>query len=232
MRACVVVAFVAAACGDNTVQQGQVTPTSVTTLTDAQVTQVMLTANQGEIDASNVAAMRSTTSAVVGFGKEMVADHGAAVQRLVALGIAPADSALNQQLLAQNRMLMQQLQSIPAGSAFDLTYICSQVRAHTQLMQIMQQQFGAVQNAQLSAEIKMEQPTVQGHLSMAEQILQAAGGPAACNAYGGTMPPAATTGATTDGGATHDGGADPPVTNGSAGPGHQSSKQKYRTFDQ
>jgi putative membrane protein len=225
-----VVAFVAAGCGDNTMQQGQFMPTSLAPVTtDAQVTQVLLTANQGEVDAGKVAAMRTTTSAVASLANEMVADHTAAVQRLMALGIAPADSGLNQELVAQDRMLMQQLQSIPAGNAFDLTYICSQVRGHTQIMQIMQQQFGAVQSAQLAAEIMMEQSTVQNHLSMALQILQGAGGPAACNAYGGTMPPSTTATGTAS---TRDGGADPPPSSSGNNTSRQQWKVKYRDPNQ
>jgi predicted outer membrane protein len=205
-------------CSDD--DSSEFTPTSSTPASDGQLLQVLVTANQSEVDAGNIALVRATDASVKQFAQQMVTEHSAALQQLLTLAgsssFAVASSGSNQTFVSESTRTTTLLLSAPTGNSFDLTYMCSQVRSHSGLIQTIDQS-GPAQNAQLAAAAQMARSMAIAHLGLAQQIISTLGGnpsagsgntnsgaitsntTSACAANGGTTFGAGTSGSTNSG---------------------------------
>jgi putative membrane protein len=153
---------------------------STTPLADPAAAGVMLEANNGEIAAGQQATARATSAAVKSFGQQMVTDHTAANQRLLALlqrvGISPTDSPQRQMLAMQAQSTLDLLWT-RTGAAFDTAYIQSQVLMHQQVLNLLDTVLiPGAQNAELKAELTTTRATVAAHLAAAQALQGADGG--------------------------------------------------------
>ncbi|HEX5830812.1 MAG TPA: DUF4142 domain-containing protein [Gemmatimonadaceae bacterium] len=72
--------------------------------------------------------------------------------------------------------MLDSLQALAAGPAWDQAYIVYEVPYHVQLQQTAQKALDAAQNPELQELIKRAAPIVQAHLERARQIQQKLGG--------------------------------------------------------
>src|SRR5690242_14718148 len=96
-------------------------------------------------------------------------------------------------LMNESAANVQTLQSSTAtGTAYDLTYLCMQIRTHAQVIALADQRLAAVNNVSLRTETQMIRTTSQDHLTMAQQIaasVAASDATTACAPYGGVTAP-------------------------------------------
>jgi putative membrane protein len=204
-----IVLVATAGCGDEEpelVDGGAV----VVLLTDGQIGTILITANRNEVSAGQIAQTRASNSQVLAFANRMVNEHTAAIDNTQTLlrgqSITPADSNVNQQLLVQAAQLAPQLQAATAGTNFDFTYMCSQIRAHAQLVALADARLlPSVQNAVLRTDVQTTRTLALDHLGQAQSIVQSLSlqssstspqdgftdlTAAACANFGGVVPPA------------------------------------------
>lgn len=149
----------------------------VPTLNDAQIVQLVMTINTGEIQVAQLAQQQQPqpSQAVLDFANRMVQEHTQANQQLQAvlpvLNITPADSPLNQQLLASTNQTMAILRTSAAGADFDRAYMDTQVAMHANALfladTVLQPQ---LQNAQLRQLSVAARALIQGHLNDASDL--------------------------------------------------------------
>jgi putative membrane protein len=141
---------------------------------DAQIAQVALTANTGEIAQGMLAQTSATNADVKTFASLMVTDHTAANQRVQALaqqlGITPAPSGVSVQLQSESDAIVAQLQML-SGAAFDTAYVTAQVTVHTRVLALIDDMLlPAAQAAEVKAELTTMRASVVMHLSVAQQL--------------------------------------------------------------
>jgi predicted outer membrane protein len=146
-------------------------------LSDGQVAAIMIEANGGEVLAAGVASSKSMNPAVLDFAAMMTTDHNAANARLVAIlqstHIAAEDSDQRRTLSMQADLTLNGLWAAPLPT-FDTTYVQSQVEMHMMVLALLRDVLiPTTQNAQLRAELQMEQTAVTAHLQHAQQLLAA-----------------------------------------------------------
>lgn len=149
------------------------------TLTDANIVYILDQANAGDSARGRLAEQKGTRPEVKEFGKLMMADHHALRQQgqelAKKLGVTPEPPA-GDQSEAQNKQILDSLQALAAGPAWDQAYIVYEVPYHVQLQQTAQKALGAAQNSELQELIKRAAPIVQVHLDRARQLQQKLGG--------------------------------------------------------
>lgn len=142
--------------------------------TDAQIAQIVLTANSADSAAGVLAESKGSMKSVRDFGRQMAADHGAvnkhAVELATKLGLTPEQSPTSQSLKDDGDQNMQKLQGL-SGAAFDRAYVDHEVALHQQVLDALDQTLlPNAQNAELRALLEKGRPIFQGHLDMARKI--------------------------------------------------------------
>ena len=146
-------------------------------LTDAQIVEVVKTADEGEIDAAKLAKSKASDSRVKDFAKMMIEDHKANKKESKKI-------AKNNNIKAENNDVAKNLKDDTKSkikdlkqyknAAFDKAYIDSQVAMHQQLLKDLDQTYiPTAQNADLKSFLQDTRTHVQEHLSKAQEIQSA-----------------------------------------------------------
>jgi len=146
------------------------TPATATGLSDADRDFMMKAAQGGllEVDAGQLAASHASNATVKAFGARMVSDHSAADNQLAA--IAQKDQiTLPTSLPPEEQAKLDHLRSLN-GRAFDRAYSDMMVKDHVQDVQDFQQASNSLTDAELRSFAQSTLPTLQTHLSMAQQL--------------------------------------------------------------
>jgi putative membrane protein len=127
-------------------------------------------ANQWEIESSQLALQASTNPAVRNFANMIIADHMRLGQAIGAAassaGLTPPPPAL---LPAQQSML-DQLRAAGSGPSFDMAYQQAQIGAHQQAIQLMQNYATSGDVPALRTAASQAVPTMQMHLQQAQML--------------------------------------------------------------
>src|SRR5690606_20116955 len=101
----------------------------------AEVASVYATANRDEVQQAQIALHRSRDAAVRQFAQRMITDHTELNRALANIGMADGrqPNEITQQLRSNSQRTMQVLQQLE-GTAFDRTYMQSQVAQHQWLL--------------------------------------------------------------------------------------------------
>jgi putative membrane protein len=130
-------------------------------------------ANQWEIDSSQLALQASANPAVRNFANMIIADH----QRIgAAVAAAAASAGLTMPppgLLPPQQAMLDQLRAAGTGPSFDMAYQQAQISAHQQAIQLMQNYAASGDVPALQTAASQALPTMQMHLQQA-QMLQTA----------------------------------------------------------
>src|SRR6185437_15085712 len=107
---------------------------------DAQIADIVLVANQVDIDAGKLAEARGHSQDVRSFAKEMVTDHSAvnkqATELANKLNLKPESSATSMSLKDGGAANLKSLEKLH-GAAFDKAYIDHEVSYHEQVIGVL-----------------------------------------------------------------------------------------------
>lgn len=141
---------------------------------DAQIAEIVVTANQVDINAGKLAETKAQSPEVKAFGKQMVTDHSAvnksAVQLVTKLKVTPEPSATSESLQKGGEENVAKLKTL-SGAAFDKAYIDHEVAYHEAVLQALDKTLiPDAQNAELKALLVKVRPAFEAHLEHAKQI--------------------------------------------------------------
>ena len=141
---------------------------------DAQIADIVVTANQVDIDAGKLAESKASNAEVKAFGKQMVTDHSGVNKQAVALvtklKVTPEDNATSKALKAGGAENVKNLQKL-SGSAFDRAYVDHEVEYHQQVLDAVDKTLiPSAQNAELKSLLVAVRPAFVAHLEHAKSL--------------------------------------------------------------
>ncbi|MBS0364663.1 MAG: DUF4142 domain-containing protein [Proteobacteria bacterium] len=141
---------------------------------DPQIAQIVVTANQVDIDAGKLAKSRGHAADVRAFAQRMVTDHSgvnqAAVALVTRLHVTPEASATSDSLHKGGEDNLAALHKLH-GSAFDRAYIDHEVAYHQAVIDAMDHTLiPDAQNADLKALLVKVRPAFVAHLEHAKEL--------------------------------------------------------------
>ncbi len=149
-------------------------------LDDAQIAKILLTANDAEIDAAQLAKKQGEAPAVKNFAEKMISQHK--MNRDEAKKITK-NAKINPKKNSDAEALEDNAESTTAGlkklkgAAFDNGYMAQQVSMHEELLKKLDDQLiPAAQNAEFKAYLQKTRGHVATHLEEARAIVNARSG--------------------------------------------------------
>ncbi|HTF35820.1 MAG TPA: DUF4142 domain-containing protein [Myxococcota bacterium] len=148
---------------------------------DAEIAHIVVTANQVDIGAGELAKSKASGKEVKEFAQRMIIDHTAANRSATdlakKLSLTPKDNATSRSLAQggeSNRAALSKL----SGAAFDRAYVDHEVIYHQQVLDAIDQVLSPnAKNPELKALIANVRPVIASHLQHAKMIqTQLAGG--------------------------------------------------------
>ena len=148
-------------------------------INDAQIASIVVTANQVDIDAGELASKMATNPEVKKFGATMVTDHTgvnkAATDLATRLKVTPEDNATSKALKAGGEKNVANLKTLK-GAAFDKAYIDHEVAYHSQVLEAIDKTLVPnAKNAELKALIVKVRPAFVAHLEHAKSLQKTLG---------------------------------------------------------
>ena len=142
--------------------------------TDAQIAAIVVTANQVDIDAGELAATRASNDEVRKFAQRMVTDHKAvnqsAVDLATKLALTPQENDTSRALKTGGDKNLAALKKL-SGAAFDRAYVDHEVVYHGQVLEALDKTLiPNATNAELKALLVKVRPAFVAHLEHAKQI--------------------------------------------------------------
>jgi len=143
-------------------------------ISDAQIAAIVVTANQVDIDAGQLAAARSTNDKVKAFAQLMVTDHTgvnkAATELVARLKVTPQASPTSEALKSGGDKNLAHLKTLN-GAAFDRAYIDHEYAYHQQVIDALDKTLipGAT-NAELKALLIKVRPAFVAHRDHAKSL--------------------------------------------------------------
>lgn len=158
-------ALAAAACLSAHAQQGP---------SDPQIAQIVVTANQVDVDAGKLAASRTKSKDVKAFANQMVTDHTAVNKQAVALvtklKVKPEPSDTSRSLQKGGDDNIAKLKPLK-GAAFDKAYVEQEVMYHQAVLDAIDKVLvPSAQNAELKALVVKVRPAIASHLEHAKHL--------------------------------------------------------------
>lgn len=121
-----------------------------------------------EVQLGHLAEQKASSQAVKDFGQRMVADHTQAADKLK--GVAESKGVtLPAALNAKDKALYDKLSGL-SGSAFDRDYMRAMVKDHKADIAEFQKESNAGRDSEVKSYASSTLPTLQSHLSQAEQV--------------------------------------------------------------
>lgn len=144
------------------------------TPTDAQIAEIVVKANQVDVDAGHLAVSKTANSKVKAFAREMIAAHteigNEAVALVRKLGVTPEPSVTSHSLEgggAANIALLSNLN----GVQFDRAYVGHEVAYHQQVLAAVDEiLIPSAENPQLKALLQSVRPLFVAHLEHAQAL--------------------------------------------------------------
>ena len=142
--------------------------------TDPQIAAIVVTANQVDIDAGNLAVKESHTKDVRDFAQRMITDHTgvnkSAVDLVTKLKVTPEDNPTSHSLKAGGEENLKNLKTLK-GAAFDKAYVDHEVAYHQQVLDAVDKVLiPNATNAELKALLVQVRPAFVAHLEHAKRI--------------------------------------------------------------
>jgi len=148
---------------------GFVAPAAAVPLNDMDRTFVTAAMQGGmaEVSDGQLALQKSQDPMVRRFAQRMVADHGAANARLMAI-LADQGMSAPKTVGPANTLTHAKL-GVLRGDAFDSAYLKAQRTAHEQALSLCRQELASGRERELVAFARAMQPTVMAHLAMLDR---------------------------------------------------------------
>lgn len=151
-------------------------PAAAQSITDAQIAAIVVTANQVDVDAGELARRSATNPEVKKFAEQMIADHTgvnkSAVDLATRLKVTPEENATSKALRAGGEKNVAKLKTL-TGAAFDKAYVDHEVAYHAQVLEALDKTLipGAT-NRELKALLVKVRPAFVAHLEHAKHLQQ------------------------------------------------------------
>ena len=141
---------------------------------DAQIAAIVVTANQVDIDAGNLAKDTSKNAEVKKFAQTMVTDHTgvnkSAVDLVTKLKVTPEDNETSKSLKAGGEKNVSALKGL-TGAAFDKAYVDHEVAYHQQVIDALDKTLiPSAKNGELKALLVKVRPAFVAHLEHARHL--------------------------------------------------------------
>jgi putative membrane protein len=144
---------------------------------DAEIAQIVVTANNVDIEAGKLAESKASNAEVKKFAKRMVTDHTGVNKQATALvkklGVKPEESDTSRSLKKGGDANLAKLKGLK-GKAFDTAYIGNEVTYHEAVLDTIDKTLiPNAQNAELKALIEKVRPAIADHLEHARKLAAA-----------------------------------------------------------
>jgi len=141
---------------------------------DAQIASIVVTANQVDIDAGQLAQATATNADVKKFAQLMITDHTGVNKSAVALvkklNVTPEDNPTSESLKKGGEENVANLKKLK-GAEFDKAYIDHEVAYHQQVLDALDKTLiPSAQNAELKALLVKVRPAFVAHLAHAKKL--------------------------------------------------------------
>jgi putative membrane protein len=141
---------------------------------DAQIAQIVVTADSVDVDYGNLAVKKTKNAEVKAFAETMIRDHSAVNAKAAALakklGMAPEASDTSKSLQSNGEKEMAKLQTMH-GAEFDKAYIDNEVAYHESVIGALDKVLlPNAQNAELKALLESGKPIFESHLEHAKTL--------------------------------------------------------------
>lgn len=141
---------------------------------DAQIAAIVVTANQVDIDAGQLAQTRAQSPEVKAFGQRMAMDHSdvnkSAVELVTKLHVTPQPNDTSKSLQKGGDDNLAALRKL-SGPAFDKAYVDHEVVYHQAVLDALDQTLiPSAQNAELQALLVKVRPAFVAHLEHAKYL--------------------------------------------------------------
>lgn len=143
-------------------------------ITDAEIAAIVVTANQVDIDAGQLAVSRASDDKVKAFAQLMITDHRgvnkAATELVTRLKVTPQQNSTSKALQAGGDKNLAHLETLK-GAAFDQAYINQEYAYHQQVIDALDKTLipGAT-NAELKALLIKVRPAFVAHRDHAKSL--------------------------------------------------------------
>jgi putative membrane protein len=143
-------------------------------INDAQIASIVVTANQVDIDAGNLAKNGSKNAEVKKFAQTMVTDHTgvnkSATELVTKLKVTPQDNETSQSLKTAGEQNVTTLKGLK-GAAFDKAYVDHEVVYHQQVLDAIDKTLiPSAKNEELKALLVKVRPAFVAHLEHARHL--------------------------------------------------------------
>ena len=141
---------------------------------DPQIAQIVVTANQVDVDAGKLAVSRTQSKDVKQFAQQMITDHSAVNKQAVALvtklKVKPEPSDTSRSLQKGGDDNIAKLKPLK-GAQFDKAYVDQEVGYHQAVLDAIDKVLvPSAQNAELKALIVKVRPAIAAHLDHAKHL--------------------------------------------------------------
>jgi putative membrane protein len=143
-------------------------------LTDAEITNTLMTANTEEMNMARVARKNSENTKVQNFANMMYTEHAKNNDKVMALAkkekLMPKVTASTEKMKASNERKVEELEGM-TGRSFDRAYMAEQIKVHENVLQKLDQTLiPNAKNSELKAMLNDTRDSVQKHLQEAREI--------------------------------------------------------------
>ncbi len=148
-------------------------PVEPAQFSDANIVFKSAAGDSAEVEIATLAEGKATSAAVKSYAATLVSDHGKGLKEVHALAtksaITPDMPAGDTTVLATSHV-MERLQGIAKGAAFDTAFVNHEVEDYQQDIKDAKAMAGAAKNAQVKGMLEKELPELQKHLDIAQQL--------------------------------------------------------------
>lgn len=142
---------------------------------DAQIAHIVVTANNVDIEAGNLAKNKASDKEVQGYAHRMIEDHTdvnkQATDLAAKLKLSPQDNAISKSLIADGKKNLDKLNGLMRGKDFDKAYIDGEVKLHEKVIEVADKKLVPnVKNEELKALLIKVRPALVSHLEHAKLI--------------------------------------------------------------
>ena len=143
-------------------------------LTDAEIAHIVVTANDVDIEAGNLAKKKAGQEDVHAYAHRMIADHTdvnkKAKDLAKKLNLTPKDNPISQSLKADGKKNLDKLKDL-SGKEFDKAYIDGEIALHEKVINVADNKLVPnVKNNDLKALLVEVRPALVSHLEHAQKI--------------------------------------------------------------
>ena len=141
---------------------------------DAQIAQIVLTADSVDVDYGNLAVKKTKNAEIKAFAETMIRDHSAVNAKAAALaktlGMTPEPSDTSNSLKSDGEKQVAKLKALE-GAEFDKAYIDNEVAYHESVISVLEKVLlPNANNAELKSLLETGKPIFVSHLDHAKHL--------------------------------------------------------------